>query len=390
MRLLFLTQELPYPPIGGAAVRIWSLLRALTPEHRVELLSFGDPEKPVPEPLRRVCSSVAVVSRKPRGRLSRFAAYVAGQIQSAPWMVQEWTDQTMLRLVAERARDADVVIAELLGMSQYLLNVEDPLRVYDAHNVESAILGQQAVQARSAFRRWHAAREEGRVRRYEHKICSDADLVVAVTGADALNLFHLAPGAIVRPVPIAVVVEEYPVLWEPEESPRLCFFGDMAWLPNVDAARYLCQEVLPLIARAGDHPEVVIAGRRPAPAVRALAAPRVRVTGEVADMAEVLQGDTIVVVPLRSGGGMRVKILESMAWGLPVVSTTLGCTGIDHGGTIVEANGTAFLADEIGKLLRDEKRRRQLSVDARARVVQRYGHQKSGHDLIEAIKEAWL
>jgi glycosyltransferase involved in cell wall biosynthesis len=165
----------------------------------------------------------------------------------------------------------------------------------------------------------------------------------------------------------------------------------MAWLPNVDAAEYLCHEVLPLLDKTGGvRPELVLAGRRPAPKVLALASPRVRVTGEVQDMAQTLRGDTVVVVPLRSGSGMRVKILEAMAWGLPVVSTTLGCAGIDHAGTIVEANGAQVLAEELGRLLHDEKRRRRLGAAARERVALRYGHLGAGQSFIEAMKEAWL
>lgn len=390
MRLLFLTQELPYPPIGGAAVRIASLIRALAAEHSIEILSFGRPEAPVPEELTKICARVEVLKSPLRqNRWGRLSAYMAGQLMATPWMVQEWRSAEMSARVAERSKEADAVVAELLGMSQYLAQVDEPLRIYDAHNLESSILEHVATFSKNPLRRLHAGREAQRVRRYERKMCQNSDLVVTVTGPDALGLVRLSSDALVRAVPIAIVVEDYPMLWSPGE-PKLHFFGDMAWLPNVDAAVYLHSEVLPLLEKRGLQPELVLAGKRPAPRVQALAGPRVHVTGYVPSMEEALRGDTIVVVPLRAGSGMRVKILEAMAWGLPVVSTTLGCAGIDHGGALLEANGAAAIAAALEKLLRDEGLRARLSDTGRKRVAQLYGHRVAGRQFLDAIKEAYL
>src|SRR5688500_14885667 len=130
LRLLFLTNELPYPPIGGAAVRVWSLLRALAAEHQVELLCFGEPGAAIPEPLAERCTRGTVrPSPLEKGRWKRLAAYLKGQVSPVPWMVQEWRSEAMEQAVEERSREADAVVAVLLAMGQYLHQVDKPLRV---------------------------------------------------------------------------------------------------------------------------------------------------------------------------------------------------------------------------------------------------------------------
>ncbi len=386
MRILFLAQELPYPPHGGGAVRHWSLLRALGGEHHLKLACFGDPEMPISPPLTDLCRGIEVV-RSPvhPSRLRRGLSYLAGLGSPRPWMVREWWSRAMWRLVAELSTDVDLVVAEHLAMAQYLAACPRARTCYDANNVESSILEQTARSGKSWIRRGHAAREARKVRRYEARLLCDVDRVLAVTEADCRDFRELVPEAVVRTVPISIATTDYPDLWRSGKV-RLCFFGDMGWLPNVEAALHLCSAVLPLLERElGFLPEVVLAGKRPLPAVRALAGPRVQVTGFVPKMEEVLSGDTIVVVPLLTGGGMRVKILEAMAWGLPVVTTSLGCAGIDHDGALVEVNGPAALALAVAGLLEDRDLRRALGRAGRQRVRDFYDYRGVGKKFVEAV-----
>jgi glycosyltransferase involved in cell wall biosynthesis len=385
VRFLFLTDRLPYPPRGGAALRNWALLLAVSAWHQVELLSFGHPDLEVPAPLSEICDAVTLVPPPDEIQGKELVqAYFVAPDSTLPWEIHTRTSRTMARLVAGRSRKADVVVAFQLGMSQYLDEVRGAVRVYDAHNVESSVLEQIARLRGDPLQRLYATREAERSRRYEAALGQKADLILAVTDAVAAGLRALAPTARISTVPIALVLDQYPDLWQPGE-PRICFFGDLAWPPNVDAAIHLCRDVLP---RLDEHRvRVVLTGKRPVPEVQALAGPQVQVTGFVPDMEETLRGDAIAVAPLRAGSGMRVKVLEAMAWSLPVVSTPLGCEGIDHGGALLEAEGAEAMASTLGRLLGNQSLRRQLGRAGRDRVARLYGHEAVGRRFLDALAD---
>jgi glycosyltransferase involved in cell wall biosynthesis len=382
VRLLFVCGRLPWPSDGGSALRTAALVRALAERaHEVELLAFG---RTVDSPAHNeLASRVAVTLVESPGEGSA-ADWLrdAGQ-SSLPWMVRQRTSAAMSAAVRARSAEADVVVATTLSMVQYLDDVRGPLRVYDAHDVESSTLAQVArLGAAPTLSRFHAAREASAVERYERDLAARVDLAVTVTDADASALSALAPALAVATVPIGVVVGDHPPLWRPG-PPRLAFFGDLGWPPNADAAVHLCHDVLPLVE---GRPLVTIAGRRPGRELRALARPGVEVTGAVPVMADVLGGDTIAVAPLRAGTGMRVKLLQAMAWSLPAVASPIGCAGIEHEGAIVEVEGPAATAAALSELLADVERRREIGERGRGLVTDRYGHETSGARLVAAIE----
>lgn len=384
MRLLFVCGRPPWPANGGSALRTAALLRALAERgHEVELLAFGRAADPAPD--SGPASRVAVTLVESPGEASAADWLRDVGEPSLPWMVRQRASAAMSEAVGTCSAEADVVVATTLSMVQYLDDVRGALRVYDAHDVESSTLAQVArLGAAPALSRIHATREASAVERYERDLASQVDLAVTVTDADASALSALAPALTVANVPIGVVVEDHPPLWQPG-SPRLAFFGDLGWPPNADAAVHLCRDVLPLVE---GRPPVAIAGRRPGRELRALARPGVEVTGEVPVMADVVGGDTIAVAPLRAGTGMRVKLLQAMAWSLPVVASPIACAGIEHEGAIVEVEGPAATAAALSELLADVERRRELGERGRTLVRDRYGHERSGVRLIAAIERA--
>ena len=380
MRLLFICQRVPWPADGGAAIKTLGQLRALAASgHELELLAFGSGHLPAAPPAGLELRPTVVPSPPERS----IADWLRTRDESPlPWSVRQRASAEMAAAVAAAAADADAAVAVGLPMVQYLEQVEGALRVYDALDVESLTARQVASAAVDPLLRVHAAGEFDAIERYEHELADRTDLVTAVTDVDTAGLRELSPGAAVETVPIGVSVADYTPLWQAGE-PRLAFFGDLGWPPNADAAVHLCRDVLPLLDR---RPRLTIAGRRPGPQVEALAGPAVEVTGELPEMAAVLAGDTIAVAPLRAGTGMRVKLLEAMAWGLPTVSSSLGCAGIDHGGALIEVDGAEATAAAIAELLDDVERRSALSAAGRALVAERYGHERAGDRLVAAIE----
>jgi glycosyltransferase involved in cell wall biosynthesis len=382
VRLLFVCERVPWPADNGPSIRTLAQLRALTElGHELELLAFAPTDAPPPPPAG-LAVSVTAIDSPGEGSAGDWLRDDADS--PLPWHVRQRASAAMAAAVRERSLTADAVVASRLSMTQYLEDVEGALRVYDALDVESLALAQIArLQLGGALARVHAAREAAVVERYERDLAARADLITAVTDADAAELRGFVPDVPVHAVPIGVIAGDYEQLWRPG-TPRIAFFGDLGWPPNADAAVHLCREVLPLMP---DPPPLTIAGRRPGRALRALAGPGVELTGPLAAMDSALAGDTIAVAPLRAGTGMRVKLLEAMAWGLPVVASPIGCAGIDHAGALVEAEGPQATAAALTALAADASRRRELGAAGRELVARRYGHRQSAELLLAAIAD---
>jgi len=362
-------------------VRTLAQLRGLAERgHELEVAAFAAPESPPLPPPEKLAVRATTVDSPGEGTAGDWLRSSGGS--ELPWGVRQRASAAMRSAVAERSQGVDAVVAVKLPMAQYLESVAGPLRVYDALDVESLALAQIARLGGGGLARVHAVREVAAVERYERRLAKLADVVTAVTDADAAALGALAPGLPIRAVPIGLDASEYRSLWQ-RGTPELAFFGDLGWRPNSDAAIHLCQDVVPLLPV---RPRVTIAGRRPGGDVRRLAGPGVEVTGAVPAMDAVLAGDTVTVAPLRAGTGMRVKLLEAMAWGLPSVTSTIGCAGIDHGGALVVADGAEQTAAAIAALLPDDDRRAALGRAGRELVATRYGYRESAAGLLAAIE----
>jgi polysaccharide biosynthesis protein PslH len=218
--------------------------------------------------------------------------------------------------------------------------------------------------------------EARRIRRDELAACRAADVCVPVSAAD---LQHLS-AAMSSPVRAAVVIPGVdcealtPVDRSPSSS-NLVFVGSMSYVPNVDAAEFFVRDVLPRIAREVSEVTLTIVGARPAPAVRRLAAdPRVQVTGLVDDVRPFYAAAAAAVVPLRIAGGVRMKILEAMALGSPLVSTSIGAEGLglQDGRELLIADTPQQFADAVIRLLRDARLRDTLARQARETAVRRF------------------
>jgi polysaccharide biosynthesis protein PslH len=177
-----------------------------------------------------------------------------------------------------------------------------------------------------------------------------------------------------------------PTRTEPSE-PRLVFTGSMDWLPNEDAMTYFCHDVLPLIQQQEPRVRLSIVGRAPTPAVRALASNSVDVTGTVDDVRPYMEKASVYIVPLRIGGGTRLKIFEAMSMGKAVVSTTIGAEGlpiVDGTHAIVADQPRAF-ASAVLSLIRDKARRKAVEEAARSLVVEHYDWSAVAGELEEAL-----
>lgn len=391
-RILFLTPQLPYPPHQGTAIRNWHIIRHVAQRHDVDVLSFAtDPHAALAEaaPLRALARRVEVLPAPPRPTSRRLTDLAQGRVD----MARRLHSPAFTARLAEWLADGyDVAQAEGIEMAPYLWPPGAPLPrgprfIYDAHNAEALLQQRNWLTDARRPRRWVAAAyswvQWQRLAALETDILNRADHVLAVSEADAATLHDLAPDVAPRVVPNGVDTAFYdPALPEARDpapfdaaSPALVFTGKLDYRPNVEACLWLVATVMPQVWAAAPGVRVALVGRDPAPVVKALAGPRVRVTGWVPDTRPYMAAASLVVAPLLVGGGTRLKLLEALAMGRPIVSTRRGAEGLDLGAATVLADDAASFATAIIELLADPLRRETMGVAARALAVHRYDWQ---------------
>ncbi len=394
MRILFLTPQLPYPPHQGTTIRNYNLIANLAPRHEIHLLSFvrSQDEIAAATPLHQHCQSIEGVLAPRRSQLKRFLSLLFSPLPDMALRLPSAEFRTKLLARLERER-FDVVQIEGIEMAYPFSNLhsptsnlQPPISIFDDHNAEY-VLQQRAFETDVRQpRRWIAALysliQWKKLRRYEARICRLADGVVAVSEADKAALQRLVPGLEVTVVPNGVDIEFYNDQWPMTKSQlaighcSLVFTGKMDFRPNVDAVLWFYREVLPLVQREAPDVHFYIVGQSPHRRVLHLADdPAVTVTGYVDDVRSYIAGASVYVVPLRIGGGTRLKLLEAMAMGKAIVSTSLGCEGFEN----LESNRELSIADtpqefaqRVIELLNDPSQRERLGRAGRRFVEERY------------------
>jgi glycosyltransferase involved in cell wall biosynthesis len=260
------------------------------------------------------------------------------------------------------------------------------------HNVEAEIWRRHAEthQGRMTFGLYDT--QHRRMLVYEDSALQRFDGILTVSDADRKTLTRLYPDAGAKPmwvIPTGVDTEYFAPDGTAASDARLVFAGSMDWLPNEDAMRFFCHDVLPLIRAEEPRARLSIVGRAPTAAVRALADEHIEVTGTVADVRPFMRKAAVHVVPLRIGGGTRLKIFEAMAMGQAVVSTTIGAEGlpVTDGEHVLIADGPRAFADAVVSLLRDARRRQTLSAAARQLVLERYDWSAAAEVLDAALTQ---
>jgi len=269
----------------------------------------------------------------------------------------------------------DVVQVELLHAAHVAAHVRGVRTILDMHNVESVLFRRLVRHQRPGLARVLTWSDAVKLPAYQRRIIPQFDHCLAVSDQDADELRRVVPGARVTVITNGVDPEEFFPQASVAQPNSLVFTGSFTYPPNAEAMVFFCRDVLPRIRAVVPDVRLSIVGQRPGPQVRALGRlPGVEVTGRVPDVRPYLARATVVVVPLRVGSGTRLKILEAMAMGRPIVSTSLGAEGLDvcAGEDLEIADGAASFARAAVALLRDPDRCARLGTHARRTVMQRY------------------
>jgi len=397
MKLLWLNSGLLLPLDKGGKLRTWHVMRHLAARHDITYLSFEDSTQTDADRrgMSEVCSRLETVPRTDAAKGTwRFYADAAGYvIDQAPYAVAKY------RSAAYRAR-----LEHLLATERYDLVVCDFLppvvnlpaqlpcpSIVFTHNVEAEIWRRHAEQATNAATKYLMTQQWTRMLRFEADALARFDLVLAVSEADRETFGRLYPRSLRAPLHVVQtgVDTDYftPASAAPERA-HMVFTGSMDWLPNEDGMTYFCREVFPRIRQAEPKATLSIIGRAPTPAVRKLAEiPGVDVTGRVDDVRPHIARGSVYVVPLRIGGGTRLKIFEAMSMGKAVVSTTIGAEGlpVTTGRNIEMADEPDAFAHSVVRLIRDTAARWSIESAARQLVVEKYDWSAVAKDFEAAL-----
>jgi sugar transferase (PEP-CTERM/EpsH1 system associated) len=397
MRILWLKSDLLLPLDKGGKLRTWHLMRHLARRHQITYLSFADPDQPAGDVdgMREVAVRVETIPRRdPPKRSLRFYADAAVHAAAPlPYAIGKYRSRAYARRFREltSATRFDLIVCDFLPPAVNLPGRLPAPGVLFTHNVEAEIWRRHAETAPNAVARLLYRAQYRRMLAFEARALRRFDGVLAVSEADRDTFARLYPGAARRPIEIVatgVDTRFFTPAPSAAAARQLVFTGSMDWLPNEDAMLHFCRDILPRIRAREPEVSLSIVGRAPTPAVQRLAAEHnILVTGRVDDVRPFMRDAAVYIVPLRIGGGTRLKIFEAMAMGKAVVSTAVGAEGlpVNDGEHVLLADSPAAFADAVLRLLRDADARRTLEEAARALVVARYDWAAVAGELEEAL-----
>lgn len=383
MRILWLKSELLHPIDKGGKIRTYQMLRHIKREHHVTYLSFAvadDPHEAF-EKSQEYCHRLVAVPRSDARKFSaRFYRDLVVNLSSPlPYAIQKYSSAAMRRAIERelRERDYDVVVSDFLATSINLPPALDSTTVLFQHNVESTIWRRHYETQTGAFRRAFFRGQWQKMCAYERSACRRFDAVIAVSEVDRDHMREEFGLSEVYDVPTGVDPDYFRPLGGSPADCELVFTGSMDWMPNEDAILHFAREILPRIAKAIPAVTLTVVGRNPSPALIALARSddRIRITGRVDDVRPYVDRASAYIVPLRVGGGTRLKIYEAMAMERPVISTSIGAEGLPvrDGEELLIADEPEAFAGAVIRVLGDAHLARMLGRRAGATVRQRFG-----------------
>jgi len=385
MRILFLCNKSPWPPKEGGPLAMNMLVEGLAEAgHEVKVLAVNsykyhiDPASIPTDYLQKTGIELIDIDL----RIKPLIAFL-NLFTKRSYHIERFISETFRKKLTEILRDHvyDIIQLETLFMSPYL----DTIRLYSgarivlrAHNIEHLIWERVAGEARNPFKCWYLKHLASTLKNYELKILKKFDGIAAITPTDAgyfRKVLSEKRSAIpVVDIPFGVDPDRYPYSPEKAEFPSLFTIGSMNWIPNEEGIRWFLHDVWPDVAQQFPDLKYYLAGREMPVWMKELKLPNVVVLGEVKDACEFMISKAIMVVPLFSGSGIRIKIIEGLATGRTIISTSLGVEGIrcTNYENILIANIPCEFFEMISICVSDRERCRQIGEKGRELIKTHY------------------
>jgi sugar transferase (PEP-CTERM/EpsH1 system associated) len=394
VKILFITPDLPFPPDNGGRMRTFGFLKELSNRHVVSLLSFhrSDDDTENIEELREICTQVLTVPLTKRQlRKNKRMVQLRSIFQRMPYQYLSHYSQMMQQQISQLTdkHDFDIIQVEFSQMGYYDLP-SNSVNILDQHNIEAEILYRTYRTENSSIRKLYNYIEWKKFKQTEIDLCHKFAACLTTSDHDKDILKRSSPSLTVQVIPNGVDSTFFkPYKRTTSNRNVILFTGTINYFPNTDGLKYFLKEIFPIIQREIPSTQFVIAGKNPPPEILEYSIdPHIEVTGYVKDIRECFSKASIVVVPLRIGGGTRLKILEAMAMGVPVVSTSVGAEGLDVmlGEDILIEDTPTLFAKAVVELINDGKKREKMARAARYLVENKYDWNLIGHKLEETYK----
>jgi sugar transferase (PEP-CTERM/EpsH1 system associated) len=375
MKILYLSLRFPYPPHSGDKIRTYNVLKKLSENHSIHFISFCHPSQgsELNKQLAEYCDKIETAS------FSKLRAYKNCLLYfsfAEPFQINYWHSREMQRKIdrALESSDFDLIHVQFFRMAQYVRKYNNIPKLLDSCDSYALNLSRRAKLDRGLS--WPLLIvETNRVKKYEVEIARHFNSVTLVSPLDMNCLYSLDKNIPLSVVPMGVDLEYYQPGNE-AYGPNLLFTGTIKYFPNSDAILYFYNEIFPIIKNAVPDVKFYVVGNLPPKKIRKLeAGGDVIVTGRVEDVRPYFDKSAVFVCPLRSGSGMQTKILESMAMGVPVVTSSMGVQALEAsiGKDILVSDKPEEFAQKVISLLKDRERRQSIAQNSRKLVEEKYG-----------------
>ena len=394
MRILFVSPRQAWPANSGAKLRDYHFARAVGQEADLTYVLFAEPGSS-PDLSQFAFARRVQAVPKPKGYT--LGKILRGVFGPRPLSVENYTSESMSEALSSIAADGpvDLIHLDALQLAGYtpVLHRAFPKApiVYNWHNIESELMDRFAATTESKAKRFYARMTARRLRTLERLLLHEAFGHIVCSGRERDELAAIAPGARIAVIDNGVDTEFFASVHPATAPRRLVFVGLMSYHANIEAAVWFARAIWPHIHARYPQLTLTFVGHRPAPAVLALQENEgVEVTGTVDDVRPYYAEAVAAIAPIRTAGGTRLKILEAMAAGVPMLSTTIGAEGLE-----VEAGRHLLIGDTEEEWLRmtaqvlDEGTRSELVAAGRELVQRRYDWSALGRQLC-GVYEAWL
>jgi polysaccharide biosynthesis protein PslH len=376
VNILFLSTKSPLPTNDGHSQRTYNLLLQAGKKHKVYFLTYflGKEEEERFSEIQKICNYARGFPLPLQNSKIRLVfGLLINLFSLQPFVSQKYRTREMAATITKILNEnkIDVVHIDMLPLMSYYPEVINYPVILVDHNVESLLLKRQAAYTSNPFTKVFLWLQYLKLLRFEKKQVSRASCCVAVSGQDRNELRKMSPSAHVEVISNGVDVDYFAPDDIKEEKNTLVFVGGLNWFPNMDGMTYFCEKIYPRIAKQiGEFETIIIGKQQNGFKYSSL----VRQVGYFDDIRPYVRQAKVYIVPLRVGGGTRLKILDAMAMGKSIVSTSIGCEGlaVEHNKNIMIGDGPEMFASMVVDLMKNEQKRIDLGNNARQLVKDQY------------------